>query len=168
MNSLLVLALWAAGSCIAFSIANSYWSHLRYDAKRKTQGCQRAPRMPNKYPFAVDFFLAAIKADKEKKFPETIVKRYGKVRHAGAFEHYTLGNHDVSINDPRNIQTVLLTWFKHSGLGGRLSNTFRPLLGNGIFAVDGPSWEHSRDILWPSQGVKFPIMDNKKYTFSIQ
>ncbi|KAJ9415102.1 cytochrome P450 52A6 [Fusarium oxysporum] len=136
MNSLLVLALWAAGSCIAFSIANSYWSHLRHDAKRKTQGCQRAPRMPNKYPFAVDFFLAAIKADKKKKFPETIVKRYGK--------------------------------FKESGLGGRLSNTFRPLLGNGIFAVDGPSWEHSRDILWPSQGVKFPIMDNKKYTFSIQ
>ncbi|ENH74890.1 Cytochrome P450 52A6 [Fusarium oxysporum f. sp. cubense race 1] len=142
MNSLLVLALWAAGSCIAFSIANSYWSQLRYDAKRKTQGCQRAPRMPNKYPFAVDFFLAVIKADKEKTFPETIVKRYGK--------------------------TVLLTWFKESGLGGRRSNTFRPLLGNGIFAVDGPSWEHSRDILWPSQGVRFPIMDNKKYTFSIQ
>ncbi|EMT71985.1 Cytochrome P450 52A6 [Fusarium odoratissimum] len=142
MNSLLVLALWAAGSCIAFSIANSYWSHLRYDAKRKTQSCQRAPRMPNKYPFAVDFFLAAIKADKEKKFLETIMKRYGK--------------------------TVLLTWFKDSGLGGRRSNTFRPLLGNGIFAVDGPSWEHSCDILWPSQGVKFPILDNKKYTFSIR
>ncbi|KNB16103.1 hypothetical protein FOXG_14570 [Fusarium oxysporum f. sp. lycopersici 4287] len=118
MNSLLVLALWAAGSCIAFSIANSYWSHLRHDAKRKTQGCQRAPRMPNKYPFAVDFFLAAIKADKKKKFPETIVKRYGKVRHAGAFEHYTLGNHDVSINDPRNIQTVLLTSSKNLGWVG--------------------------------------------------
>ncbi|KAF9776193.1 hypothetical protein IL306_005667 [Fusarium sp. DS 682] len=167
MNSYLVLALWAAGSWIAFNIVNSYWSDLRYDAKRKQQGCQRAPRMPNKYPFAIDFFLDAIKADKEKKFPEMMVKRYGRMSHVGTFEHYTLGNHGISINDPRNIQAVLSTRFKDFGLGERRNNTFRPLLGNGIFAVDGQSWEHSRALLRP-QFARSQISDLGQQEVHIQ
>ncbi|KAF4439087.1 Cytochrome P450 52A6 [Fusarium acutatum] len=93
MNSLLDLALWATGFCIAFSIANFYWPHLRYDAKGITTGCQRASHTPSKYPFPVDFFFAVVKADKEKKVPEIIVPRCGRMRRAGAFEHYTLGNY---------------------------------------------------------------------------
>ncbi|RKL32888.1 hypothetical protein BFJ72_g10388 [Fusarium proliferatum] len=93
MNSLLAPVLWAAGFCIAFSIANSYWPHLRHDAKSKTNGCHRASRMPSIYPFTSRFFLDAFKADKEKNVPEIIVKRYGKMKRAGAFEHYTLGNY---------------------------------------------------------------------------
>ncbi|KAF5591087.1 cytochrome P450 monooxygenase 52A6 [Fusarium pseudoanthophilum] len=89
MNSLLVLSLWAAGFCIAFSIANFYWPHLRSDAEGNTNGCQRASRLPDQYVFPFNFF----EADKEKKVPEIIVKRYGKMRRAGAFEHYTLGNY---------------------------------------------------------------------------
>ncbi|KAF5694719.1 cytochrome P450 monooxygenase 52A6 [Fusarium denticulatum] len=63
MNSLLVLVLWAAGFCIAFSIANFYWPHLPYDAEGKANGCQHAACMPNKYPFPFNIF----EADKEKK-----------------------------------------------------------------------------------------------------
>lgn len=93
MNSLLLLVLWVAGLCIAFSIANSCWSQLRYDAKGNTNACQHASHIPSMYPFTLRFFLDAVKTDKEKKVPEIIVKRYGKMRRAGAFEHYTLGNY---------------------------------------------------------------------------
>ncbi|KAF5243402.1 hypothetical protein FANTH_8224 [Fusarium anthophilum] len=93
MNSLLVLSLWAAGFCIAFSIANFYWPHLRYDANGQTNGCQHAPHIPSKSPFSVGFLFAAVVADKEKKIPEIRVPRCGKTRRAGAFEHYTLGNY---------------------------------------------------------------------------
>ncbi|CCT72799.1 uncharacterized protein FFUJ_12692 [Fusarium fujikuroi IMI 58289] len=84
MNSLLVLVLCAAGLCIAFSIANSCWSHLRYDAKGKTNGCHRASRMLSMDPFTSRFFLDAFKADNEKNVPELIVKRYGKMKRVGA------------------------------------------------------------------------------------
>ncbi|KAF5603850.1 cytochrome P450 monooxygenase 52A6 [Fusarium pseudocircinatum] len=75
MNSLLVLSLWAAGFCIAFSIANFYWPHLRYDTEGKANGCQHAACMPNKYPFPFNIF----EIDKEKKVPEIIVKRRNKL-----------------------------------------------------------------------------------------
>ncbi|KAF4953745.1 hypothetical protein FGADI_5738 [Fusarium gaditjirri] len=78
MNSLLLLALWAAGSWIVFSIVNSYWPYLRYDARCKTNGYQRTPRMPSKYTLAIDFLVDAIEENKKKRFHETPVKRYGK------------------------------------------------------------------------------------------
>ncbi|KAF5648980.1 cytochrome P450 monooxygenase 52A6 [Fusarium sp. NRRL 52700] len=93
MNSLLVLGLWAAGFCIVFNIANSCWSHPQYDAEGGLNSYQRAPHMPGKYPFPVNFFFAAVYADKEKKLSEIMAPRCGKMRRAGAFEHYTLGNY---------------------------------------------------------------------------
>ncbi|KAF5552631.1 cytochrome P450 52A6 [Fusarium mexicanum] len=93
MNFLLVLSLWAAGFCIAFSIANFYWPHLRYDANGQTNGRQRDSHIPSKSPLSVGFLFAAVMADKEKKIPKIRVPRCRKTRRAGAFEQYTLENY---------------------------------------------------------------------------
>ncbi|KAM7188922.1 cytochrome P450 [Rhypophila sp. PSN 637] len=159
MHTYLAVCLWAFGSWAILNIIDSYWRYFSYDAKRAKQGCQRAPRIPNKYPFGLDFFRDAAKADKEKTFPEMMIKRYGTLGPAvKTFEHYTLGNHGISTNDPKNIQAVLATKFKDFGLGERRNSTFRPLLGRGIFAVDGPSWEHSRALIRP-QFARHQISD---------
>lgn len=50
--------------------------------------------------------------------------------------------------DPENIKAVLATQFKDFCLGQRHSQ-FRPLLGDGIFTLDGNGWHHSRSILRP-------------------
>lgn len=52
--------------------------------------------------------------------------------------------------DPQNIQTILALKFKDFDLGVYRNISFRPLLGEGIFASDGSRWEHSRAMLRPN------------------
>ncbi|KAG7195997.1 uncharacterized protein KQ657_000003 [Scheffersomyces spartinae] len=50
--------------------------------------------------------------------------------------------------DPENIKAVLATQFNDFALGSRYA-VFSPLLGNGIFTLDGEGWKHSRAMLRP-------------------
>ncbi|KAI3403087.1 hypothetical protein KGF56_004147 [Candida oxycetoniae] len=50
--------------------------------------------------------------------------------------------------DPENIKAVLATQFNDFGLGIRHAH-FKPLLGDGIFTLDGAGWKDSRAMLRP-------------------
>lgn len=52
-------------------------------------------------------------------------------------------------SDPENIKALLATQFNHFELGFRNAH-FKPLLGNGIFTLDGTGWKHSRAMLRPN------------------
>ena len=56
--------------------------------------------------------------------------------------------HMISTKDPENIKAILATQFQDFGLGKRHAQ-FRPLLGDGIFTLDGEGWKHSRSMLRP-------------------
>lgn len=43
----------------------------------------------------------------------------------------------------------MATQFKDFGLGPARHGVFHPLLGDGIFTLDGHGWEHSRALLRP-------------------
>lgn len=51
--------------------------------------------------------------------------------------------------EPENIKTILATSFKDFDLGPIRHASFNPLLGDGIFTLDGAAWEHSRALLKP-------------------
>ncbi|KAK8078301.1 cytochrome P450 52A12 [Apiospora saccharicola] len=55
-----------------------------------------------------------------------------------------------STTDPENIKAVLATRFKDYGHGNTRTGTFGPLLGSGIFVVDGARWHESRALLRPN------------------
>jgi len=48
--------------------------------------------------------------------------------------------------DPENVEAILSTKFEDYGLGSRRLASF-PLLGEGIFAQDGPAWKRSRELI---------------------
>ena len=52
--------------------------------------------------------------------------------------------------EPENIKAILSTNFKVWAMGDRRKAAFSPLLGKGIFSVDGAAWQHSRDLLRPN------------------
>ncbi|KUM59964.1 hypothetical protein ACN42_g7154 [Penicillium freii] len=52
--------------------------------------------------------------------------------------------------DPKNIQTVLALKFKDFGVGSARRGALRPIMGQGIFGVDGSEWEHARALLRPN------------------
>ncbi|RCK66130.1 hypothetical protein Cantr_01832 [Candida viswanathii] len=54
----------------------------------------------------------------------------------------------VNTLEPENIKAILATQFNDFSLGTRHSH-FAPLLGDGIFTLDGAGWKHSRSMLRP-------------------
>ncbi|RCK66291.1 hypothetical protein Cantr_02054 [Candida viswanathii] len=64
------------------------------------------------------------------------------------FSSYTFGIHIILTRDPENIKAVLATQFDDFSLGGRI-RFLKPLLGYGIFTLDGEGWKHSRAMLRP-------------------
>ncbi|CAN3353177.1 cytochrome P450 52A2 [Diutina catenulata] len=54
----------------------------------------------------------------------------------------------LSTRDPENVKALLGTQFTDFCLGWRLAS-FGPLLGEGIFTLDGQGWKHSRAMLRP-------------------
>ncbi|KAK8134989.1 hypothetical protein PG984_007001 [Apiospora sp. TS-2023a] len=55
-----------------------------------------------------------------------------------------------STTDPENIKAVLATRFRDYGHGNTRTGSFGPLLGSGIFVVDGARWHESRALLRPN------------------
>lgn len=61
---------------------------------------------------------------------------------------YVSGQKVIITLDPENIKAMLATQFNQFKLGKR-HQQFHPLLGNGVFTLDGEGWKHSRQILRP-------------------
>ncbi|CAN3363811.1 cytochrome P450 52A12 [Diutina catenulata] len=54
----------------------------------------------------------------------------------------------IVTTDPENVKAILSTQFSEFGLGKRHAQ-FAPLLGDGVFTLDGDGWKHSRAMLRP-------------------
>ena len=52
--------------------------------------------------------------------------------------------------EPENLKTIMATNFKDWNLTDTRKLSFAPLLGDGIFTLDGAAWQHSRDLLRPN------------------
>ena len=64
------------------------------------------------------------------------------------FTSYNFGFPMIITKDPENIKALLATQFNDFSLGRRY-DFFKPLLGKGIFTLDGEGWKHSRSMLRP-------------------
>lgn len=59
-----------------------------------------------------------------------------------------LGRNLIQTRDPENIKAILATQFNDFNLGSRAAIT-HPLIGDGIFSLDGEGWKQSRALLRP-------------------
>ncbi|RCK63499.1 hypothetical protein Cantr_10238 [Candida viswanathii] len=94
--------------------------------------------------------LLLMRASNEGRLIEFSVKRFESAPHP---QNKTLVNRALSVpviltKDPVNIKAMLSTQFDDFSLGLRL-HQFAPLLGKGIFTLDGPEWKQSRSMLRP-------------------
>jgi cytochrome P450 len=67
---------------------------------------------------------------------------------ADTFAMRVAGSKVITTRNPENIKTILATNFNDFGLGVR-HEMLGPLLGDGIFTLDGNGWKHSRTMLRP-------------------
>lgn len=68
--------------------------------------------------------------------------------YGNTFAQKILGRHLVTTIEPENLKALLATQFNDFRLGNR-HREFYPLLGDGIFTLDGAGWSHARALLRP-------------------
>ncbi|KAI5954376.1 hypothetical protein KGF54_002151 [Candida jiufengensis] len=78
-------------------------------------------------------------------FPLKLFKKYGNKE---TFSAYLFGVRVVVTTEPENLKAILATQFNDFSLGTRHAH-FAPLLGDGIFTLDGNGWKDSRAMLRP-------------------
>lgn len=60
--------------------------------------------------------------------------------------HRPLGRRQVFTGNPATVQHILKTQFSSYQKGHLFRTTFKEILGDGIFSVDGDSWKFQRQV----------------------
>jgi len=94
--------------------------------------------------FGLDLVTDTLKAIREKRFLDTLNERFEKI--GMTYGVRVFNRRAIFTNEPDNIKTVLSLRFKDYTVANR-PPVMGPLLGKGIFTVDGEEWSHSRTML---------------------
>lgn len=113
------------------------------------QGCGNIRMLPNSWllPFGLDKLAKSLEAERERKLPVLSLEEHEK--YGDTYTQYAGGLFTILTRDPRNVAALLTRQFSKFGYGPIRHNCFAPLLGDGIFTLDGPAWERSRKLLAP-------------------
>ena len=122
--------------------------YIKREVFRRQRGCMEPFVYPEGGPLGIK--LGYDLQDKKKKgeIVDFMCKLYNKFDRVKTFSAYLFGVRVVVGVEPENLKAVLATQFNDFGLGTRHAH-FKPLLGNGVFTLDGEGWKESRQMLRP-------------------
>ncbi|RAL13708.1 cytochrome P450 [Aspergillus homomorphus CBS 101889] len=144
---MLALAALCIGALyLAYQIVCSLHQTFRNRRIAKSLGCEPPRKVPSD-PFGLKGFFEISKAAKQNRVVEDIADYYSQ--YSPTFSLTGLGGVPiVSTAEPENLKALLATQFHDFCLGTR-HREFYPLLGDGIFTLDGAGWSHARALLRP-------------------
>lgn len=116
-----------------------------YQFKQK-HGCKEPPLVPGGF-LSIKLLLDLLKAKSEGTMLE-YAESYFSLAKSQTFKLKLATVPIIFTQDPENIKAVLATQFNDFALGTRHAH-FKPLLGDGIFTLDGDGWKNSRLLLRP-------------------
>ncbi|KAG5355743.1 Cytochrome P450 52A13 [Yarrowia sp. B02] len=121
----------------------------RYQSHKLAQKWKTSPiRDISSFPLALPEFLYFFKSGKNNVLLDEFVGFFAK-REPNLTLGIVLAGVDVTVTlEPDNLKALLATQFKDFCLGVR-HNQLAPILGDGIFTLDGQGWQHSRAMLRP-------------------
>ncbi|CAG8078392.1 unnamed protein product [Penicillium olsonii] len=137
-------AIFLAGLCVGVFILQWISQLISRRQQAKTWGCKPAHRAPGTIGIAP--FYRLTKAFREKRWIELIADEYA--RYGTTHKQALLGKDYITTIEPDNVKAILATQFNDFCLGVRHAQ-FYPLLGDGVFTLDGAGWTHARGLLRP-------------------
>lgn len=132
-----------AAVIIGYVILNRLSLHYRKGKFPQT----KAPPHYQDYALGLRNVYYLLKFTAKGTLPEEGLDRFVKMG-VDTFSLDVMGKRTIFTRDPENIKAVLGTQFNDFCLGMRRPQ-FAPLLGDGIFTLDGAGWKHSRAMLRP-------------------
>ena len=140
------------GICCLYCVHRTYWElttgrrHRHIIAKH---GCKPPKTRHANGIRGIAFLFEGIRSIREHKGLETYERRFKDLSCTTFFTRFLNLKMFLTI-EPENIKSILATDFKSYSLGEERKKGLRPILGDGIFVVDGAEWQHSREMLRPS------------------
>ncbi|OJJ30108.1 hypothetical protein ASPWEDRAFT_54809 [Aspergillus wentii DTO 134E9] len=119
-------------------------------------GCY-APRVPSYLPLGIttvpgsglDILIRTIRNALNNESLKTWRDWHSIAPNHGTVEANVLFERCLFTADPHNIKAVLATQFEDFGKGQLFHDTWKQLLGDGIFSTDGAQWQASRHLVRP-------------------
>ena len=134
------------GALYAIFIVLRYLGQLYHHRKQaKSLHCQ-PPRTALSAFFGIPAFIRLTKAVREKRWVDYLDEHH--VNYGNTFIQRFLSRRMINTIEPENVKAILATQFQDFSLGIR-HEQFYPLLGDGIFTLDGAGWSHARSMLRP-------------------
>jgi hypothetical protein len=130
---------------IAVRIVQSLFASYRHRQLARSLSC-KPPHIASSGPFGLVAFYRVTQAVKKKLWLPWVEGEFRE--HGTTFVRPVLGRSMYLTCEPENLKAILATQFTDFGLGNRYQH-FLPLLGDGIFTLDGNGWSHSRALLRP-------------------
>ncbi|KAI9806690.1 MAG: hypothetical protein M1825_006147 [Sarcosagium campestre] len=111
-------------------------------------GCAEPPTRRNRFPGGLEQQVELMTYRGDDLIEDLFIPHFKTL--GQTYQTFGLfGRRTIFTADPRLFQTALATKFKDFELGESRRNVLRPLIGDGIFAADGPHWEHARALMRP-------------------
>ncbi|OGM42387.1 cytochrome P450 52A12 [Aspergillus bombycis] len=120
----------------------------------KAHNCQLPPQANSGF-FGIANYIQIKKAADNKRWVEYLADQWRI--NGSTFQQMILGQRVTTTIDPENLKALLAAQFNDFALGTR-HEQFSPLLGDGIFTLDGAGWSHARGLLRP-QFVREQVAD---------
>jgi cytochrome P450 len=152
MSSYSHTTVWAAVLGLAALAVYAFKQITLYISRRNfmlENGCEPITHVKRNIDpiFGLDNIYQIIQAAREGRLLDKMKSNY--VLYGTTFRASRLGNNVISTIEPQNVKALLSTRFKDFGIGNR-QISFGPLLGQGIFTMDGAFWSHSRAMIRPN------------------
>lgn len=134
------------GALSAAFLVVRYFAQLHHHRKQSKALLCKPPRSGSSLFFGIPGFIRLSKAVREKRWIDHLYNEYAV--HGNTYQQTFLSRNILTTIEPENVKAILATQFKDFSLGTR-HQQFYPLLGDGIFTLDGAGWSHARGLLRP-------------------
>ncbi|QQK45243.1 Cytochrome P450, E-class, group I [Penicillium digitatum] len=142
-----LFSLVAGAVVVTWLLAKTIQAFRRWKYAREN-GCQPPAHSVSHGLFGLGMAVEVAKAGPEHRFLELV--RGWHRSYGPTFKARIVNRNFIFTVEPQNIQTILSLKFKDFGIGSSRIDALRPIMGRGIFGVDGSEWEHARALLRPN------------------
>lgn len=145
-STLLAIIALACVSAVAYSRVTLYLTRRRFKLENGCKPLHKTYPLKDKI-LGLDNLFETVAAAKENRLLERALDNYRAI--GNTFGNKLFTQNVILTAEPQNIKTILSLRFKDFGIGNR-ETTLGPLLGQGIFTMDGQFWSHSRAMIRPN------------------
>ncbi|KAL9073694.1 MAG: hypothetical protein Q9161_002732 [Pseudevernia consocians] len=146
----IVSFLLAILALILYKILSSVREKKRQHAESVRRGCGPCPMLPKKDLLGITRFRESIRATRAERGPKYIIESLdAEGKHVHTAQVRVL-DYDLNVTrDPENARACFSSQSHDFDIGLHRTQSWKPLLGTGIFTSQGEAWKHSRALVRP-------------------